>query len=210
MRSSEGFLEARRDSSDGVEPLRPEALNKEKLNVEKEAAEILEIGDEENVDSEDEKIGVCGGEDVARMGAREDSRKLRGMGDPRKPTQKEVEEHRLTHLPYRNWCTVCVKAKGKDLDHRKVVTEDRGVSEYAFDYCFPGDEFGYKLTILAGRERLTGLNFATEGSSGSLAVDKALDFIEEPRDINEKVIVKNDQEVTIQYFIKDLACAAAT
>ena len=100
-----------------------------------------------------------------------------------KVEHKEVEEHRLTHLPYRNWCTICVKAKGKDLDHRKVVTEDRGVSEYAFDYCFPGDEFGYKLTILAGRERLTGLNFATavptKGSSGRFAVDKALDFIEE-------------------------------
>ena len=168
----------------------------------------MEIGDEEDVSDEDEKIGVCGGQDVVRMGAREDCRKLRGMGDPRKPTQKEVEEHRLTHLPYRNWCTICVKAKGKDLDHRKVVTEERGVSEYAFDYCFPGDEFGYKLTILAGRERLTGLNFATavptKGSSGRFAVDKALDFIEEAGDMNEKVIVKNDQEVSIQYFIKDL------
>jgi len=43
-------------------------LNKEQLDVEKEAAEILEIGDEEDADSEDEKIGVCGGEDVVRMG----------------------------------------------------------------------------------------------------------------------------------------------
>jgi hypothetical protein len=91
----------------------------------------LEIGDEE-VGSEDEKIGICGGEEVERSGTNGDCRKLRGLGDPRKPTQKEVEDHRLTHLPYRNWCTVCVKAKGKDLDHRKVVTEERGVSEYAF------------------------------------------------------------------------------
>ena len=41
-------------------------------------------------------------------------------------------------------------------------------------------------------------------SSGRFAVDKALDFIEEAGDMNEKVIVKNDQEVSIQYFIKDL------
>ena len=61
-------MEARRDTSDGVEPLRPEAFNKEELEVEKEA-EILGIGDEEDADSEDEKIGVCGGEDVVRMGA---------------------------------------------------------------------------------------------------------------------------------------------
>ena len=54
--------------------------------MEKEA-EILGIGDEGDAESEDEKIGVCGGEDVVRMEAREDCRKLRGMGDPRKPTQ---------------------------------------------------------------------------------------------------------------------------
>ena len=83
-------------------------------------------------------MGICGGEEVIRLGAKEDCRKLRGLGDPRKPTMAEVEEHRLTHLPYRNWCTVCVKAKGKDLDHWTAVTEERGVSEYAFDYCFPG------------------------------------------------------------------------
>ena len=33
--------------------------------------------------------------------------------------------------------------------------EERDVSEYCFDYCFPGDEFG--LTILCGRERLAGM-----------------------------------------------------
>jgi hypothetical protein len=101
-----------------------------------------------------------------------------------------------------------VKAKGKDLDHRKAVTEDRGISEYAFDYFFPGDELGFKLTILGGRERLTGMNFATavptKGGSGRFPVDKALDFIEEIGDANAKVILKNDQEPSIQYFIKDL------
>ena len=82
------------------------------------------------------------------------------------------------------------------------------MSEYAFDYCFPGDEFGYKLTVLSGLERLTGMNFATavptKGSSGRFAVDKVLDFIEEVGDMNERMIVKNDQEASIQYFIKDL------
>ena len=74
----------------------------EKSKVEKET-KILEIGDEEDVGSEDEKIGICGGEEaLLRFGANGDSRKLRGLGDPRKPTQKEVDDHRLTHLPYRN------------------------------------------------------------------------------------------------------------
>ena len=81
-----------------------------------------------------------------------------------------------THLPYRNWCPVCIKAKGKDMDHRKDAGKERGLSEYSFDYCFPGDEFGYKLTVLVGRERVTGMPFATavpmKGSTGKFAADK--------------------------------------
>ncbi len=95
-------------------------------------------------------------------------------------TEEEVEHHKLTHLPYRNWCPECVKAKGKDLDHRGAVDKERELSEYCFDYCFPGDEFWYRLTVLVGTERLTGMKFAASvrGPSGKFAVDRALDFIE--------------------------------
>ena len=67
---------------------------------------------------------------------------MKRLIDPRLPTEEEVEHHKLTHLPYRNWCPECVKAKGKDLDHRGAVDKERRLSEYCFDYCFPGDEFG--------------------------------------------------------------------
>ena len=130
------------------------------------------------------------------------------MIDPRKPTQEEVDEHELTHLPYRNWCPICVRGKGKELDHRKSIDEPRGLSEYSFDYCFPGDEFGFKLTVVVGRERSTGSNFAvavpTKGASGKFAVDKAIEYMEESGDQLGKVIVKTDQEPSIQYFVKDL------
>ena len=38
----------------------------------------------------------------------------KGIFKPLRPTVKEVEEHNLTHLPYRNWCIFCVKGKAKD------------------------------------------------------------------------------------------------
>ena len=69
---------------------------------------------------------------------------VRKILDPRLPTQEEVDHHNLTHLPYRNWCPECVKAKGKDMDHRSAVDKERGISAYCFDYCFPGDELGFK------------------------------------------------------------------
>jgi len=41
-----------------------------------------------------------------------DVRRMREMMDPCLPTRAEIEEHRLTHLPFRSWCTFCVKGRG--------------------------------------------------------------------------------------------------
>jgi hypothetical protein len=38
--------------------------------------------------------------------------------DPGKPTDRQIEEHRLTHLPYRSWCRWCVLGRGRGLQHR--------------------------------------------------------------------------------------------
>ena len=164
---------------------------------------------QEVVEAEGETLQLQ--EEVERRGSVEDKRMVKKMGDPRRPTLEEVEEHELTHIPYRNWCAICVRCKGKDLDHRKAVEEDRGVSEYAFDYCFPGDELGFKLTVLAGREKVTGMYFATavptKGSIGRFAVDKVVDYMDELGDRNSRVIVKTDQEPAIKTFVKDLTAA---
>ena len=94
------------------------------------------------------------------------------------------------------------------MDHRSAVDRERGLSEYCFDYCFPGNELGYKWSVLVGRERNSGMQFATavptKGSSGKFSVDKVLEYIEEAGDSNNSIIVKNDQEPSMQYFIKDL------
>ena len=38
--------------------------------------------------------------------------------DPGKPTDRQIEEHRMTHLPYRSWCRWCVLGRGRGLQHR--------------------------------------------------------------------------------------------
>ena len=124
------------------------------------------------------------------------------MTDPRKPTDKEVEIHNLTHLPYRNWSDVCIAAKVKDLDHRKEVREARGLPEYSFDYCFPGNEFGYHLTILVGREWTTGMTMASvvpeKGGKGKFVSDKVLVFFSECGDMKGDILIKTDQEPAIK------------
>ena len=56
-----------------------------------------------------------------------------GLRIPSEPTASERRQHELTHLPYRDWCPHCVKAKGrhgvskKQLDRQPVIQ---------VDYCF--------------------------------------------------------------------------
>ena len=132
--------------------------------------EVQEMSDGEDEEDEAVKVEEKMGEDAERFKATKDERAVKNLIDPRRPSEKEVEDHWRTHLPYRNWCEICVRAKGKDEDHRKNPDKERGLSEYSWDYCFPGDELGCKLVVLAGRERVTGTYGATavpmKGSMG--------------------------------------------
>ena len=157
------------------------------------------------------------GDDPAKVDPYAGERKVKDLVDPRRPSQAEVEAHeRANHGTYRNWCAVCVRARGKDLDHRADAGEERGLSEYSFDYCFPGDEFGFKVTTLVGRERKTGCMMATavpvKGSTGRFAADKILEFMEEVGDRAATVLVKTDQEPAITGLIEDVVstCTMAT
>ena len=37
--------------------------------------------------------------------------------DPGKPSERQVAEHRLTHLPYRLWCRFSVEAAASSTEH---------------------------------------------------------------------------------------------
>ena len=65
-----------------------------------------------NYVEETEIIKGCAGrdgeEEVQKLRAVKDERVLKDSADPRRPTQREVEDHQRTHLPYRNWCPMFV------------------------------------------------------------------------------------------------------
>ena len=93
-------------------------------------------------------------EDFGRLKLEEDQHRLRKMGDPKLPSKREVDEHYLMgHVIYRNWCEICVKSRGREMDHRIEKAKERRLREYSMDYCFPGDEMGYRWIILVARER---------------------------------------------------------
>ena len=103
---------------------------------------------EQDADEEKIKCGDCEDEsgygrsgEAFKVERETDDRGVKHIVDPRLPTKEEVTAHEMFHSPYRNWCPICVKARGKEMDHRKSLEEPKGLSEYSFDYYFPGDEF---------------------------------------------------------------------
>ena len=55
------------------------------------------------------------------------------------PTRAEIEEHNLTHLPYRSWCRHCVRGREKEFPHKRVG-EQGELPELHLDMCFLGEE----------------------------------------------------------------------
>ena len=64
--------------------------------------------------------------DVFRAGVEdpgsEETKTVRMKKTPKQPSQREREEHERTHLPFRDWCTHCIKAKSRNDPHKERLT----------------------------------------------------------------------------------------
>ena len=68
----------------------------------------------------------------------EEARKPRVSRDPGAPTEEQIEDHNVIHLPFRSWCPACVSGKAKDRMHCRIKNEVQEVPIIVFDYCFLG------------------------------------------------------------------------
>ena len=68
------------------------------------------------------------------------------------PTQAEVEDHELTHSPFRNWCKHCVFGKAKNDARKKVEKEGDGTPTLVIDYAYLTEEFerGKRKEVIEG------------------------------------------------------------
>ncbi len=64
----------------------------------------------------------------------EDVEKMKVAIDPLLPSAQEVEDHRLVHLPFRNWCKWCIMGRGRGLQHRGCG--DSMIAIIGLDYFF--------------------------------------------------------------------------
>jgi hypothetical protein len=70
-----------------------------------------------------------------------------GLPKPVKPSQAEVEAHNRSHIPFRNWCEICVKGRAQDMPHKMKEKEGYGKPVVMLDYGYTKDDKGNKKDI---------------------------------------------------------------
>ena len=142
-------------------------------------------------------------------------RTCRKVLSPLEPSQQDIEDHQLTHLPFRNWCRFCCRGRGVELPHRRAREEGKKLPELHFDFCFLGDEgkkgvkseVGETLPILVVREVGTKMLLsagAPSKSTGTFIARRCLAFLKEIGCAACDVIVKTDHEPAITSIISEV------
>ena len=158
----------------------------------KMGCEILVVGDDAADDVEESEVDDSGieGERLIMKKGDEDIKKVK---DPKLPTSEEVDNHCVMgHIPYRDWCPICVKAQGRDMGHVKDDGKEILLLGYSWDYGFPGDELGFKWSVLVGKEKgsrsLMMTAVPNKGGGSKFVVDKCMEFIGEHGDSGNKLL----------------------
>ncbi len=153
----------------------------------------------------------------AEQGEIEEATRAKPVTNPSNPTQQEINDHKITHLPYRSWCPHCVRGKAREDGH---YTRDKSTNEVpviSIDYGFMSgkkkhdaeieDELQIYGTIIVIHDSKTKAIIAHSVPRKGINNGWIVEQINE--DINNlghsKIIVKCDQEPSIIQIQKGIA-----
>ena len=71
---------------------------------------------------------------------------------PIQPTKKMIEDHEVSHLPFRSWCTACLRGRAKSHPHHQVRDRPEAVSTFSVDYGFFGSPGETPLQTVSGKD----------------------------------------------------------
>jgi len=185
-----------------------------------ESEEVPKFGVEAN--GEGTEQGVSGDEEEKVEQDPGDSRVMKKAINPCLPTRSEIEEHEMTHLPFRNWCRHCVMGRGVERGHFRTERDQDAVPEVHVDYCFPcgagtkprnlrekASEAAGSMTVLVMRDRDTRMTAAAvvprKGTTGDFAAKRAAAFCAEIGYSGIPIIVKSDQEPAMKAVVEEIA-----
>ena len=94
-----------------------------------------------------------------------DAQQAKPLPIPAKPTPEMIAAHEVSHLPFRSWCSHCVRGRGKSFQHRRVQhdQDDEAHPVVSLDYAFfgaPGELEqeaigGAKMPVLVVKDRFS-------------------------------------------------------
>ena len=152
---------------------------------------------------------MCDENDESGEEERAGERVPRRVQDPRLPTREEIEQHNLTHLPFRSWCLHCLRGKGEANPHHQAERDDGAIPEVHMDYCFLGGKEETAQPVLVARDRdckpLLSFLVKQKGAAYEYVVKRAIAFLKELGHVNNKIIIKTDQESPIRAVAEKIA-----
>ena len=147
---------------------------------------------------------------------------------PRLPSAREIEEHNLTHCPFRSWCPHCIKGQAKDDAHRVMQGDlaESDVVRVSMDYCFLTEGVSSEaiehvesvsatisMTVLVMVETLCRSVWAyavgQKGTADAWVAEQIAEDLEIVGLTGERIVVKTDQENSIVCLQRAVAAARA-
>ena len=105
------------------------------------------------------------------------------MTAPMKVSDREREEHELTHTPFRAWCPYCVRARGRNAGHFKNQGIDKDkydeVPRVSMDYFFMSqeDEKASANPIMVMVDERTGEKYARAVGHKGMGKDQDMEWL---------------------------------
>ncbi len=90
--------------------------------------------DTESLVAPNEEDVEANAEIVIDDGNEEELEPMKIAKDPGQPTQRQIEEHRKLHLPFRLWCKWCILGRGRGIQHRR--SDGSRIPIVGIDYFF--------------------------------------------------------------------------
>ena len=105
-------------------------------------------------ESEQQSLGQGGvpeNSDTSSCSSEEDNNEavpVRAAPKPTRPSKAEVDEHMLSHLPFRSWCAHCIKGKSKSKRHPSTAhNTDHELPMVTIDYMFLNSDSSSSIQV---------------------------------------------------------------
>ena len=118
------------------------------------------------------------------------------------PSPEEYNRHCATHLPYRNWCPICVRAKKRNPPHKHTSSDSKykHIPNITMDYMYlneKNDDVNHPILIMhdSMSEGVWAI-FARKKGDNDYVVKRVVEIIK--RLGYSKIVLKSDQEPAIR------------